>query len=161
MTDLIKLREHVTMAEMIYTFVTAKATEICDTLPENPCVGAGPAIACFPNVAYYVCRVVKIAAHQIVSVMWEAVNLAFDVMEALVKAETISESQAFYDYYYSRAVYFNEIGHAEWNAKALEAIRINMKDQHMQMKFQLQERHKDIANHVGQDVSIKNEATCF
>ena len=41
----------------------------------------------------------------------------------------------------------------EWNAKALDAIRLNMKDQHTEMKRQLQERHKDIANHVGQDVS--------
>ena len=27
-------------------------------------------------------------------------------------------------------------------------------DQHMQMKQELQERHRDIANHVGQDVRI-------
>jgi hypothetical protein len=40
-------------------------------------------------------------------------------------------------------------GHNDWNQKALDAIRVNMKDQHMQMKEQLQERHKDIANHVG------------
>ena len=28
-----------------------------------------------------------------------------------------------------------------------------MKDQHMAMKEQLQRRHKDIANHVGQDIA--------
>ena len=35
---------------------------------------------------------------------------------------------------------------------ALDAIRLNMRDQHTEMKRQLQERHKDIANHLGQDV---------
>jgi hypothetical protein len=44
----------------------------------------------------------------------------------------------------------NYKGYNDWNQKALDAIRVNMKDQHMQMKNQLQERHKDIANHVGE-----------
>ena len=59
----------------------------------------------------------------------------------------------YYDYYYSRATYHNTKHYNEWNEKALDAIRLNMKDQHTEMKRQLQERHKDIANHVGQDVS--------
>ena len=45
------------------------------------------------------------------------------------------------------------MGHSQWTEEALNAIRLNMKDQHTEMKRQLQERHKDIANHIGQDVS--------
>ena len=60
---------------------------------------------------------------------------------------------ALYGQYYDRANYLNIRGLTKWNEKALDAIRLNMKDQHTEMKKQLQERHKDIANHVGQDVS--------
>ena len=60
---------------------------------------------------------------------------------------------AIYGQYYSRANYHNIRGLTKWTEEALNAIRLNMKDQHTEMKRQLQERHKDIANHVGQDVS--------
>ena len=66
---------------------------------------------------------------------------------------SLGADQAIYGYYYSRATYHNTKHYNEWNEKALDAIRLNMKDQHTEMKKQLQERHKDIANHVGQDVS--------
>ena len=128
-------------------------------MPENPCVGASLALACFPNVAYFVCRVVKVTTSVILQALLQASSMALQIVEEqYLNAMKIGDSTVYYGYYYSRASYFNEIGHAEWNREALEAIRVNMLDQHMQMKFQLQERHKDIANHVGQDVS-KNVIT--
>jgi hypothetical protein len=78
-------------------------------------------------------------------------TIAHDVLDDVFGS--IGVNEAYYDYYYSRATYHNTKNHNEWHVNALEAIRVNMKDQHMQMKQQLQERHKDIANHVGQDVS--------
>ena len=140
-------------AKLTYTFVIEKAKAVCAAMPDNPCAGASFALACFPNVAYYVCQFVKMTLSMIVSVILQAANMALEIVEGqYLNANMIRNSQLYYDYYYSRATHVNELGHAEWNSKALEAIRLNMKDQHMQMKFQLQERHKDIANHIGQDV---------
>ena len=149
-------------AELTYTFVVEKASEACDVQPDNPCVGASMALACFPNPGYYVCQFVKSAISTIASAFLQAANIALEIVEEqYLNAMKIGDSQVYYNYYYSRATYVNELGHADWNAKALEAIRINMKDQHMQMKFQLQERHKDIANHVGQDVSENCILVCY
>ena len=155
-SQLVKFKNSLSTAELIFNFVIEKTGAICDAMPENPCVGASFAIACFPNPVYYVCRGVKIASDIIASAVFEAVNIAFEVMAALTAGNTISESQAFYGYYYSRATYHNTNNYNKWNEKALDAIRLNMKDQHKEMKKQLQERHKDIANHVGQDVSDFN-----
>ena len=141
-------------AQEVFTTVTEKGKAVCDAMPENPCTGVGFALACFPNVAYYVCRAVKILTDKLVTVVVKAVTIAFQVLAALTAADTISESQAFYGYYYSRATYHNTKNHNEWNIMALDAIRLNMRDQHTEMKRQLQERHKDIANHLGQDVRI-------
>lgn len=149
-------------AQLFYDFSLEKAKEVCEAMPENPCIGASFAIACFPNPGYFICRVMKIAISTIGMALLQAANLAYGIVEEqYLNAVKMGDSQVFYNYYYSRATYFNQIGHSEWNAKALEAIRVNMKDQHMQMKFQLQERHKEIANHVGQDVSENCIYICY
>ena len=151
---LITLNHVFSSAELVNAFVSELAGDICDAMPDNPCVGASLAIACFPNPGYYICKVVEIVTESIAAAILQAAFLALEIVEGqYLNVLQMSDTQVYYDYYYSRATYVNGIGHAEWNAKALEAIRVNMKDQHMQMKFQLQERHKDIANHVGQDVS--------
>jgi len=157
-SNLVAFRKSLSEAELIFQFVVTKTKALCDVLPENPCVGASFAIVCLPNPAYYVCRVATILTDVIASSVLEGVNLAFSVLESTVEAGTLDASQAFYGYYYSRAAYLNEIGHSEWTQKALDAIRVNMKDQHMQMKAQMQERHKDIANHVGQDIADAQNA---
>ena len=104
---LVEFHSKLSKAELIFKFIVEKTKAACDAMPENPCVGASLALACFPNVAYYVCRFVKIATDVIASSVFEAVNMAFEIMAELVAAETISESQAFYGYYYSRATYHN------------------------------------------------------
>ena len=141
-------------AQEVFTTVTEKGKAVCDAMPENPCTGVGFALACFPNVAYYVCRAVKISTDILASAVVKAVNKAFEVLAAQTAADTISESQAICGYYYSRATYHDTKQYNEWNAIALDAIRLNMKDQHTEMKKQLQERHRDIANHLGEDVRI-------
>ena len=151
-----KVKHALETVQAFVEFMSERADDVCKAMPENPCAGASLAIACFPNPVYYVCRVVKITTSLILQALLVAASMAFQIVEEqYLNAMKIGDSTVYYGYYYSRAAFFNEMGHAEWNAKALEAIRVNMKDQHMQMKFQLQERHKDIANHVGQDVREK------
>ena len=79
-----------------------------------------------------------------------AANIAEKAVANDFNAATLGDNQVIYAYYYSRANYLNMKGHNEWETNALEALRVNMKEQHMQMRRQLQERHKDIANHVGE-----------
>jgi chaperonin cofactor prefoldin len=85
-----------------------------------------------------------------------ALEITIYVMED--NFDTLGVDKAIYGYYYSRANYHNTKQYNMWNEKALNAIRLNMKDQHTEMKRQLQERHKDIANHVGQDIADSQNA---
>ena len=80
-------------------------------------------------------------------------RIILSLTKCILMLHITGPNTAIYGQYYSRANYHNIRGFTKWNEKALEAIRLNMKDQHTEMKRQLQERHKDIANHVGQDVS--------
>ena len=156
-SKLLKFQSIWNTAQQVFETVTEKGKAVCDAMPENPCAGVGFALACVPNAGYYVCRALKIATDILATVVVKNVNKAFEVLAAQTAANTISESQAIYGYYYSRATYHNIKQYNEWNENALDAIRLNMKDQHKEMKKQLQERHKDIANHVGQDVSDFNQ----
>eukprot|EP00956_Cyclotella_meneghiniana_P006449 scaffold8466_cov41-Cyclotella_meneghiniana.AAC.3 len=85
------------------------------------------------------------------TIAYQAVSDAFDIA-------TIGPNTVIYGQYYGRANYINIRGLMEWNEKALDAIRLNMKNQHTEMKGQLQERHKDIANHLGQDIADTQNA---
>eukprot|EP00956_Cyclotella_meneghiniana_P042191 scaffold248390_cov94-Cyclotella_meneghiniana.AAC.2 len=111
---------------------------VCDSIPENICAAIA---GCVPN-----------------PIKFQALEISLYVMEAEFGRRGLGAGQAIYGYYYSRANYHNTKQYNEWNEKALDAIRLNMKDQHTEMKKQLQERHKDIANHVGQDIADSQNA---
>ncbi len=138
-------------AEHIWDMTLEALDSTCDGLgPENIC--AGP--VCAPNPAPIVCRgMAKPVFVVIAYLLLVGATIAYQVIDDIYTLATLGENQAVYGYYYSRATYHNTLGYNDWNRRALEAIRTNMKDQHHEMKRQLQERHKDIANHVGEDIA--------
>jgi hypothetical protein len=146
-----KLGYAVSAAEGLFSGIASLRENLCESQPQNPCAGVGLALVCIPNPAYYFCRISNVVFIILETTVIGALTIAQEVVDKEFGA--IGPNEIYYDYYYSRATYHNTKNHNEWHVKALEAIRVNMKDQHMQMKQQLQERHKDIANHVGQDVS--------
>jgi len=110
-------------------------------------------IGMFPNPMRFACEFAHKLKGILTYIVLVAVTIAYQAVDDTYEIATMSDKEAYYGQYYSRATYINTIGYNEKNWEALDAIRSNMKSQHNEMKRQLQERHKDIANHVGQDVS--------
>eukprot|EP00956_Cyclotella_meneghiniana_P014940 scaffold22644_cov44-Cyclotella_meneghiniana.AAC.4 len=86
------------------------------------------------------------------------ITIAYQAVDDIYDIATLGPNTAIYGQYYDRANYLNIRGLMEWNEKALDAIRLNMKNQHTEMKKQLQERHRDITNHLGQDIADTQNA---
>eukprot|EP00956_Cyclotella_meneghiniana_P016363 scaffold25814_cov57-Cyclotella_meneghiniana.AAC.3 len=146
-------------AEQVYEFTDGLKDDLCKSLgASEKCIGALLAITCVPNPAFYICRFIKITFKGIAFGILTAATLAFQVIDHMYEKATLGPNTAIYGQYYDRANYLNIRGFTEWNEKALDTIRLNMKDQHQEMKRQLQERHKDIANHVGQDIADAQNA---
>ena len=146
-------------AEHIYAFTQDHGDNICEAMgPPDICTGASLAIACVPNPARIVCDIVKVYATVISFRLMIEATIAYRTLDDMYEIATMSDKEAYYGYYYARAAYFNTRDHIDWNVKALEALRTNMRNQHMEMKKQLQERHKDIANHVGEDIADAQNA---
>ncbi len=148
-----------TGAEHLYEFTEDASDDACEAMgPDNLCVGAGLAIVSLPNVVKIACKIVKAIMTAVAYPLMVAATIAYQVIDDEYTLATLGENQAIYGYYYSRATYLNTLGHNKWNKQALEALVTNVKNQHMEMKKQLQERHKDIANHVGEDIADAQNA---
>jgi len=148
-----------TGAEHLYAFTEDASDDACEAMgPDNFCVGASFGIVCLPNVAKMACKIVKAIITAVAYPLMVAATIAFQVIDDEYTLATLGENQAIYGYYYSRATYLNTLGHNKWNVEALKALATNMKNQHVEMKKQLQERHKDIANHVGEDIADAQNA---
>ena len=78
--------------------------------------------------------------------------IAFDILDEKYELETLGPNHAIYGYEYSKATYFNTKHHFVWNAENLKVMKANMFNQHSEMKKQLQERHQEMTNHLGNDV---------
>ena len=150
---LLELKVHVTnlqyaltAAEYLWGFVNKKFTANCKLFGDDKVV-MGQTI---PNFFRKACDSMNYAFIGVSYAVLFAVNIAEKAVAKDFNAATLGDNQVIYAYYYSRASYLNMKGHNEWETKALEALRVNMKEQHMQMRRQLQDRHKDIANHIGE-----------
>eukprot|EP00956_Cyclotella_meneghiniana_P003490 scaffold4251_cov37-Cyclotella_meneghiniana.AAC.5 len=155
----LKLSQALQAAEHVWDLTTNELDDVCDDTGESQiCAGASLGIACFPNVPRLICSVSRKIGKKFAYYILVYTTIAFQAIDNEMAMATIDPNAEFYDYYYSRATYHNTKHYNEWNEKALDAIRLNMKDQHTEMKRQLQERHKDIANHVGQDIADSHNA---
>jgi hypothetical protein len=83
---------------------------------------------------------------------------AHEVVDDAYTLATLGEDEAYYGYEYSKGTYINTKAHNKWAIDALKSIRTNMKGQHTEMKKQLQVRHMEIANHVGEDIADAQNA---
>ena len=150
----LNLGHTVMTAEHFYDFATGQMDSNCDALGEHTqCVGASVGLVCAPNPPKIICSVVRVVLENILFAVLVGVTIAYHVVDDTYTIGTMSDKEAYYGQYYSRATYINTAEYNKKNWEALHVIHSNMKDQHNEMKKQLQERHKDIANHVGQDVS--------
>merc|ERR1712194_876426 len=71
---------------------------------------------------------------------------------------TMSDAEAYYGYHYSRATYLDMTQHNTFMVGAFKTIKTSMTDQHHEMKHQLQVRHREIADHLGNDVANAQNA---
>jgi len=132
---------------------------LCRNLGDSTkCVGVGISVACFVNFAYYICEKLNMSIKGIAYAVLVTVTFAYQAVDQAYDIASLGANQAIFDYYYSRANYHNTKHYNEWNEQALNTIRLNMREQHTEMKRQLQKRHKDIANHVGQDIADTQNA---
>ena len=153
----LKLGHAKMLAEQVYEFTDELSGDVCETLGDSEkCIGAGPAVVCLPNPGYYICRIVKLVTKAVGYALQFAFTIAYHAIDDQYEIATMSDKEAYYGFFYSRATYHNTFEYGKKNWKALVEIRTDMMNQHTEMKRQLQERHKDIANHVGQDVSDLN-----
>eukprot|EP00956_Cyclotella_meneghiniana_P040818 scaffold206212_cov43-Cyclotella_meneghiniana.AAC.1 len=139
--DWILLRHLLVAAEHVWEFASASL-----------------ALACVPNPAAMVCGIASLFGKILSYGILFAATLAYEQIDRIYEIATLGPNTAIYGQYYSRANYHNIRGLTKWNEEALDAIHLNMKNQHQEMKRQLQERHKDIANHVGQDIADAQNA---
>ena len=127
--------------------------KICQLIPDEITVPPGVDI---PNPAYMACIWMQLVVFLIGNAIVAGARTAYQVVNHQYEIDTMSDKEAYYSFYYSRATYHNTFEYGKKNWKALVEIHTDMMNQHTEMKRQLQERHKDIANHVGQDVSDLN-----
>eukprot|EP00956_Cyclotella_meneghiniana_P044135 scaffold302880_cov113-Cyclotella_meneghiniana.AAC.1 len=151
-THLLNLGHALAGAEQLYEFTDNMNDALCRGLGgSTECVGVGISVACFVNFAYYICEKLNMSIKGIAYAVLVTVTFAYQAVDQAYDIASLGANQAIFDYYYSRANYHNTKHYNEWNEQALNTIRLNMREQHTEMKRQLQKRHKDIANHVGQD----------
>ena len=155
----LNLGHALTAAEHLHDFVDDLEDDLCEIMGDNPyCIGASFAIACFPNPLRIACDIFSMVAGTISYAILVGVTIAYQAVSDIYEIATMSDKEAYYGQYYSRATYINTFEYNKKNWEALNVINSNMKDQHKEMKGQLQERHRDIANHVGQDIADTQNA---
>ena len=146
-------------AEHLYEFTNELKNDVCNALGDSEkCLGVSPAIACLPWPLFYICTATKLATSGITFAILVVATIVYHVIDDNYVLGTMSDKEAYYGQYYSRANYINTHEYNKKNWEALHVINSNMKDQHKEMKRQLQERHKEIANHVGEDIADTQNA---
>ena len=123
---------------------------MCGALgPDNFCAG----IACIPNFSLIACAIGKLVLIPIAYAVLFGSIIAHQALDHRFEKQTLGPAEAIYGYEYSKATYLNTKQHIEWNADALTTMNEHMWNQHDKMMTQLQEHHKDMTNHLGNDVS--------
>ena len=139
------LEHNVEVWEHFYMFTNDQMDQQCELFSDK-------VVMCnsVPNPLKWTCNFKRAVIVKLSYIALTLANIALRVVAKEFADTTLGYDQEIYAYYYSRANYLNIKGQNEWEANALEVLRVNMKEQHMQMRRQLQERHKDIANHIGE-----------
>jgi len=140
-------------AEHLHAFIDSNFEDGCNVIPRELCFGL-----CVPNPFFIACVIGSMIGLNFSYVIMIAATIVYEVFDRKFELDTLGPDQAIYGYQYSQATYVNTKQHHQWNAEALKSISNNMKEQHTEMKRQLQVRHKDISNHLGEDIADAQNA---
>ena len=78
-------------SEHIYEFTDGMKKNLCDSIPDNPCIGASLGLVCFPNPLYYVCKITSITINGIAYAILVAATIAFEVVDRDWEIATLGE----------------------------------------------------------------------
>ena len=87
----LNLGHALTGAEQVYEFTDSFSGDVCTTMPENPCIGASLGLVCFPNPAYFACRIIKLTTKAIAFAVLVAVTIAHQAVDRAYDIATLGE----------------------------------------------------------------------
>jgi hypothetical protein len=142
------------VAEHVYTFVLDLTDSVCDALPQLLC-----AAVCISNPAYNICKGLKYIPNGIAAAFLAKAVIAYRTAHHVFEKASLGANDALDGHQYAKATYQNTMAYNAWNYDALTQISTSMKGQHKEMeKKQIQDRQKDIANHIGEDIAEAQNA---